>query len=231
MRVVVIGAGFAGLAAADELRAWRRGGRGAGGARPRRRARVVARARRRLDRRDGRRVHPRGEHVVQETAERLGLDLLDKGMSYGRRELRGADPFEPGRRWTPRSPRSSGRSAAGEGRGLSARELIDRLEMPTAVREALAARTEVSAAGTGGHRRRARRWRWSPTSTTSPRRASPAATSGSRSSWRAGSRARCALSEPARSIAWSEDSVTVRTDAGEVEADRVRHRRAGERDR
>ena len=62
MRAAVVGAGLAGLAAADELRARRRRGRGARGARPGRRPRLVAPARQRRGGRDGRGVHPARQH-------------------------------------------------------------------------------------------------------------------------------------------------------------------------
>jgi monoamine oxidase len=91
MKVAVIGAGLAGLAAADELR--------------RHDAQVVV-----LEARDrvGGRVWSRelengavvemgaefvlpGNEVVRGTAADLGLELADKGMRYGRREFRGGD--------------------------------------------------------------------------------------------------------------------------------------------
>ncbi len=154
---------------------------------------------------------------MQETAERLGLDLLDKGMAYGRRELRGADPFEP-EALDAAVAEIERALAAGEGRGLSARALIDRLEIPPAVRDALAARTEVSAA--------------SPADTVGAAALAmvahiddfpaPSVAGGNqRIALELAARLDGAvrLSEPARSIAWSEGSVTVRTDSGEVEAD------------
>ena len=90
MRVVVVGAGLAGLSAADEFR---RAGADV----------VVLEARDRV----GGRVWSReldngavvemgaefilpGNTLIREVADRLGLDLWDKGMRYGRREPRGA---------------------------------------------------------------------------------------------------------------------------------------------
>ena len=167
--------------------------------------------------------------VVQETAERLGLGLLDKGMSYGRRELRGADAFDPAD-LDAAVAEIERATAAGEGDGLSARELVERLEMPTAVREALAARTEVSSAA--------------PADTVGSAALkmvahindfpAPSVAGGNQRiaiELARGLEGAVRLSEPARSVAWSEDSVTVRTDAGAVEADRCVDRRAGERDR
>ena len=91
-RIAVIGAGLAGLAAADALQR-------AGPdvvvleARDRVGGRVWSRElAERRGRRDGRRVHPAGQHVVEETARRLGLGLWEKGMAYGRREPRGGGP-------------------------------------------------------------------------------------------------------------------------------------------
>ena len=217
MRVVVVGGGLAGLAAADELR---RGGAEVVllEARDRVGGRVWSRE---LD--DGSIVEMGAEFIlaenttVQETAERLGLDLLDKGMAYGRRELRGADPFEP-EALDAAVAEIERALAAGEGRGLSARALIDRLEIPPAVRDALAARTEVSAA--------------SPADTVGAAALAmvahiddfpaPSVAGGNqRIALELAARLDGAvrLSEPARSIAWSEGSVTVRTDSGEVEAD------------
>ena len=217
MRAVVVGAGFAGLAAADELR---RGGAEV----------VVLEARDRVGGRvwsraleDGSVVEMGAEFIlaentaVRETAGRLGLDLLDKGMSYGRRELWGADPFEP-EELDAAVAEVERASAAGEGRGLSARALLDRLEMPPAVREALAARTEVSAAG--------------PADTVGAAALAmvahiddfpaPSVAGGNQRialelAGRLGPAVR--LSEPVRAIAWDEDGVTARTDAAEVEAD------------
>ena len=155
---------------------------------------------------------------VQETAERLGLGLLDKGMRYGRRELRGADEFDPAD-LDAAVAEIERATAAGEGHGLSARELVERLEMPTAVREALAARTEVSSAA--------------PADTVGsaalkmvahindfPAPSVAGGNQGIAIELARGLGGAVRLSEPARSVAWSEDSVTVRTDAGAVEADR-----------
>jgi monoamine oxidase len=218
MRAVVIGAGFAGLAAADALArdGWEV---------------VVLEARDRVGGRvwsrqldDGSVVEMGAEFIlaenstVRETAMRLGLDLLDKGMSYGRRELRGAEPFDPGE-LDAAVAEIERAIAAGEGVGLSARALIDRLEMPPAVREALAARTEVSAASLAAD-------------VGSAALAMVAHIDDFPAPSVAGGNQRIALelarglgdsvrlADPARAIAWSDDGVTVRTDAGEVSADR-----------
>ncbi len=218
MRVVVVGAGFAGLAAAEALQ--RRGVEV-----------VVLEARDRVGGRvwsreldDGSVVEMGAEFIlaenttVRETTERLGLDLLDKGMSYGRRELRGADPFEPAD-LDAAVAEIERATAAGEGRGLSARELVDRLEIHPAVREALAARTEVSAA--------------SPADTVGSAALSmvahiddfpaPSVAGGNQRialELAGGLDDAVRLGAPVRSVVWDSDSVTVRTGADEVRADR-----------
>jgi monoamine oxidase len=145
MRAIVIGAGLAGLAAADELA---RAG-----------AEVVV-----LEARDrvGGRVWSReldngavvemgaefvlpGNTAVRELAKRLGLELVDKGMSYGRREPRGGAPTsidameEVARLAEAELARDA--SAA----SLSARELLGRLDGDPGAAEAVLARIEVSA--------------------------------------------------------------------------------------
>ena len=110
-----------------------------------------------------------------------GSDLLDKGMSYGRRELRGADPFEPEDldAAVAEIERATG---AGEGDGLSARELVDRLEMPRG-RPRGPRGANRGLGGAPADTVGSAAWAWSRTSTTFPPPASRAATSASRSSW------------------------------------------------
>jgi monoamine oxidase len=215
--VVVVGAGFAGLAAADELR---RAGVEV----------VVLEARDRVGGRVWSRELPNGSIVemgaefilaendtVRATADRLGLELAEKGMSYGRRDIRGADPFEP-EELDAAVAEIERALAAGEGRGLSARELIDRLEMPDAVREALAARTEVSAA--------------SPDHTVGSAALgmvahiddfpAPSVAGGNQRialEFAAALGDAVRLSDPLRALAWGDGSVIARTDSGELEAD------------
>jgi monoamine oxidase len=146
MRVVVIGAGFAGLAAADELR---RAGSEV----------TVLEARNRV----GGRVWSRqlengaviemgaefilpGNSRVRELAERLGVGLWEKGMRYGQREPRGVPGLEQ-----ESLERAAGTIeealAQGDGcPGESVRQLLERLPMDPAAREAILARAEVSAA-------------------------------------------------------------------------------------
>jgi monoamine oxidase len=144
VRAAVVGAGLAGLSAADELQ--------------RADAEVVV-----LEARDrvGGRVWSRrlangaviemgaefilpGNTAVRELAERFGLGLWDKGMRYGRREPRG------GIGTTTAELDAAAAAAERElerGAGeLSARELLDRLDIAPGVREALLARVEISSA-------------------------------------------------------------------------------------
>ncbi|MFN8160915.1 MAG: FAD-dependent oxidoreductase, partial [Solirubrobacterales bacterium] len=92
---VVVGAGFAGLGAAVALR-----DSGAGV--------TVLEARDRVGGRVGSVRMPNGavaelgaefilpgNTAVIETAKRLGLEVADKGMRYGRREPRGGSPVDP----------------------------------------------------------------------------------------------------------------------------------------
>jgi monoamine oxidase len=147
MRVCVIGAGFAGLAAAWALRE--------GGAEP-----VVLEARDRV----GGRVHSArlgngavvelgAEFVEREhqalvgTAARLGLDLAPAGMSYGDREPRGglgvtrellwAEVARLGQLLAERPERP---------RGLSVAAVLAALPLDPGAREAIAARIQISAA-------------------------------------------------------------------------------------
>ena len=214
-RAVVVGAGLAGLVAADELQR-------AGAevvvleARDRVGGRVWSR---RLD--NGAVVEMGAEFIlpgntaIRELAERFGLGLWDKGMRYGQREPRG-------------------------GIGVDPDELVDAVD---AVGRALARgragpdRARASSTGSTSRRARARRCSpasrsraptaptWSPPATSavsrtwtrSRRRASPAATRACRwRSPRALGRA-LRLSAPSSAIAWG-DGCGVRR-AGELEAD------------
>jgi monoamine oxidase len=144
MRAAVIGAGFAGLVAADELQ---RAG-----------ADVVA-----LEARDrvGGRVWSRqldngavvemgaefllpGNTAVRELAERLGLGLWDKGMRYGRREPRGGIGVTA--QELDEAVQAAGRALAVTPPELSARRFLDELDAAPGAREALLARVEISSA-------------------------------------------------------------------------------------
>jgi monoamine oxidase len=146
VRVCVVGAGFAGLAAAAAL--------ADGGVEP-----LVLEARERV----GGRVHSRrlangavaelgaefverDQQAVVATAARLGLALVPAGMAYGDREPRGGigvdratlhAELERLRRLLADRPAASGRSAA---------EVLAGLPLHPGAREAIAARLQVSAA-------------------------------------------------------------------------------------
>jgi monoamine oxidase len=140
---VVVGAGLAGLVAADELQA-------AGvdvvvlEARDRVGGRVWSR---RLD--NGAVVEMGAEFLlpgntaIRELADRFGLGLWDKGMRYGMREPRGVEI-------TPEEM-AAAVEAANVAMGaappeLSARRFLDGLDIAPGARESLLARTEISSA-------------------------------------------------------------------------------------
>jgi monoamine oxidase len=144
MRAAVVGAGLAGLVAADELQ---RAG-----------AEVVV-----LEARDrvGGRVWSReldngavvemgaefilpGNTAIVELAERFGLGLWDKGMRYGRREPRGGPPVSAEE--LAHAVDEVGRALASDAPDVSARELLEQLEIAPGAREALLARVEISSA-------------------------------------------------------------------------------------
>jgi monoamine oxidase len=144
LRVVVAGAGLAGLTAADELQ---RAGAEV----------VVLEARERV----GGRVWSRrlaggavvemgaeyilpGNTAIRELAARLGLELVDKGMAYGHREPRGGTPttHELMAAAVPAIERAL-ESVPVE---VSAQEFLDGLDVDAGVREALLARVEISSA-------------------------------------------------------------------------------------
>jgi monoamine oxidase len=141
VRAAVVGAGLAGLVAADELR---RAGAEV----------VVFEARDRV----GGRVWSRefdngavvemgaefilpGNTVVEETARRLGLGLWEKGMAYGRREPRGGGPVTADDLRAAAALIESAMDVS-----VSAAALLERLDVPAPVREAIRARVEISTA-------------------------------------------------------------------------------------
>jgi monoamine oxidase len=147
-RIAVVGAGLAGLAAAGALA---RAGRDV----------IVLEARDRV----GGRVHSRelddgavvemgaefilpGNTVVEETARRLGLGLWAKGMAYGRREPRGVPVSEDDLRAAAAAIARELRDPAVAAGPAAA--LLERLDAPEPVREAIRARVEISTAAGAG---------------------------------------------------------------------------------
>ena len=146
MRAIVIGAGLAGLSAANELRE-------AGNdvivfeGRDRVGGRVWSR-----ELENGAVVEMGAEFIlpdnteIRELADRLGLGLWDKGMRYGRREPRGSPAPEPAA--LEAFLRNADEILAKRpdlGR-LPASRFLERLDVDRAVRELILARVEVSAA-------------------------------------------------------------------------------------
>ena len=214
MRAIVIGAGLAGLAAADALLA--------AGLDP-----VVLEARDRV----GGRVHssrlPGGAVIelgaefilpgcteVVAAAERFGLGLWDKGMRYGDREARGveAGPVELERA----ALLIDGALAAGA--VGSAAELLDGLLMEPGVREAVRARCEVSAAADAAAVPAAELGGLARIGT----EASPSIAGGNgrlAEALAAGLADRVRLGEPVRELRWGAKGVSAVTDAGAHEGD------------
>ena len=216
MRVAVVGAGLAGLVAADELR---RAG-----------AEVVV-----LEARDrvGGRVWSRrlangavvemgaefilpGNTAVVELAERFGLGLWDKGMRYGRREPRGGAGVTPDE--LADAVAAVGRALAGGAPDLTARRFLEGLDIRRArARRCWRAwRSRAPTAPTWSPRAT---WAGSRTSTRSPRRASPTATSACRWRWPRRSGERVRLSAPVERIAWGDGGVRVAAGGDELDAE------------
>ncbi len=138
MRIAVLGAGFAGLAAADALH---RAGHEV----------TVLEARERV----GGRVHsvPFAGGLVERGAEfvfdgheqvhalcaRFGLALADKGLPYGAREPRGGPPLT-----RAEVAAAAGGLEAAARAGGSVADAVDRLDAPVAVRAAVRARLEMT---------------------------------------------------------------------------------------
>jgi monoamine oxidase len=148
MRAVVVGAGLAGLAAADEL--------ARNGAEV-----VVLEARSRVGGRVWSQTLPNGAVVemgaeyilpgntaILELVDRFGLGLWDKGMRYGRRDPKGGigtthDELVAAMEVAERE------LASGAHAGASAEQFLDSIDIPAGAREAILARVEISCANTG----------------------------------------------------------------------------------
>ncbi|HEX6651168.1 MAG TPA: NAD(P)/FAD-dependent oxidoreductase [Thermoleophilaceae bacterium] len=147
MRAVVVGAGLAGLVAADEL--------ARDGAEV-----VVLEARSRVGGRvwsqtlpDGAVVEMGAEYIlpgntaVLELAERFGLGLWDKGMRYGRRDPRGGIGTTHEELAAAMETVEAG-LASGAHADASAEAFLDSIDIPAGAREAITARVEISCAST-----------------------------------------------------------------------------------
>ena len=146
MRAIVVGAGLAGLAAADALAA-----AGHEVSVLEARDRVGGRAwSRRLE--NGALVEMGAEFllpgntVIRELAARLGLGLWDTGMRYGTREPRGVDELPAEALEEAVAAMDAALSADPEAGRVPARRFLDGLEIHDAARQVILARLEVSCA-------------------------------------------------------------------------------------
>ena len=217
MRAVVVGAGLAGLVAADELA---RGGVEV----------VVLEARSRVGGRvwserlpNGAVIEMGAEYVlpgntaVRELVDRFGLGLWDKGMHYGWRDPRGGagTTHEELAAAVAEAERAL---EAGPGRNQSARDFLAALDIPPGAREAILARVEISCANTADRVAAADLAGVAHID----REPSPSVAGGNQ-------RLPLALAEvlgdavrldsAARAIAWDERGVRLTTDGGEANAD------------
>ena len=148
MRVAVVGAGLAGLAAAEELT---RSGVEV----------VVLEARNRV----GGRVWTQtlandavvemgaefvlpGNDTVRALVDRFGLGLWEKGMRYGVREPRGGPFVDDAMLAEASAAVAAALAPLGRPEGISALAFLDGLALPDGAREAICARLEVSSATT-----------------------------------------------------------------------------------
>jgi monoamine oxidase len=218
MMVIVVGAGLAGLSAADELR-------GTGN------EVVVLEARDRVGGRVWSRAIPNGavvemgaefilpgSSITRELVDRLGLGLWDKGMRYGLREVRGPGRPEAGALEAAIRIVDEALDGDAELGRLPAPHLLERLDVDPLAREVLIARLETSAA--------------SPADTVPAAALAGVAHIGDEDAPSvAGGNQRLAeglarslgssirLDTPVRRIAWSKDGVSVGTADGELAAD------------
>jgi monoamine oxidase len=144
MRAVVVGAGLAGLVAADELV---RDGMEV----------VVLEARSRVGGRVWSQRLPNGaviemgaEYIlpgntaIRELADRFGLGLWDKGMRYGRRDPRGGTGTNHEELAAAVAKAERALEAAPKALRVSASDFLESLDIPPGAREAILARVEIS---------------------------------------------------------------------------------------
>jgi monoamine oxidase len=216
-RVVVVGAGLAGLAAAEALLS-------AGWdvrvleARERVGGRVWSR-----ELADGSVVEMGaefilpGNDVIEATARRLGLGFWEKGMAYGRRDVRGA-----GAEVGQDELRSAATAIAGalEDHGREAETaaaLLDSVELAPAIREAIRARVEISCAAAADSVD-ARELAGVAAYSDEPSRGIAGGNQALARALAALLGARLQLRAAVTAIAWTDDGVTVRTADGELAA-------------
>jgi len=217
MRVAVVGAGLAGLAAAEAL--------SSAGIEV-----VVLEGRDRVGGRVWSRELPNGA-VVELGAEfvlpgndtirafvgRLGLGWWDKGMRYGQREPRGVEVTQAELR---RATQLIREALAGVQAGVSAEQLLGRLDLDAGAREAIRARLEVSCATTVDRvGARALAGLAAHSDDVSPSLAGGNQGLAHALAKRLGAAVR--LSSPVWRIAWGEAGAVVSAGGGEVEAGRV----------
>jgi monoamine oxidase len=218
MRVVVVGAGLAGLAAADALT---QAGHDV----------VVLEARGRVGGRVWSTELPNGavvelgaefvlpgHDVVRETCARLGLELVDKRMSYGDREPRGV-AVEPGALADAVQAVQAALGARDDhGAGIDAARLLDGLALDPAARETIRSRAEVSCAAT------ADRFPASALAHVAAISRDPCPTVCGGNQLIAEGLADgldIRLGSPVERVAWSDDGVRVHAAEAELEADRL----------
>ncbi len=218
LRVAVVGAGFAGLAAADALVA--------SGIEV-----VVLEARDRVGGRvwsrelgNGAVVEMGAEFVLPgndsmlAVVERFGHGLWDKGMRYGDREPRGGRAVAPGS--MQEAIGLIGEALADVAAGTSAAALLDGLPLDPGASEAIRARLEVSAAATADR---------VPASALAGLAAHsddicPSVAGGNQRvahALAAGLGSAVHLASPVERIAWTEDGAVVSAAGGEIAVDRV----------
>lgn len=217
MDVVVGGAGFAGLAAAESLHA-----QGAEVLVLEARDRVGGRVwSRELDNgavvEMGAEFILEGNEVMLETADRLGLGLWDKGIRYGQREPRNPSAVDVDRIAEAGKRIRAALAELEPGNPVSASELLERVELDPQEREVLRSRVEISSA--------------SPVDTVAATDLAGLAALSAAPSWSvAGGNQRIALAlaarlgdrvrlgEPVTAVSAADDGVRVMTASGEVDA-------------